>query len=47
LPFFLASIVLMIMCSYKVYKIAAYLLIPYLLWGIYATILMVTFYFIN
>lgn len=47
LPFFLASIILMIMCSYKVNKIAAYLLIPYLLWGIYATILMVNIYFIN
>lgn len=47
LPFFLASIILMIICSYKVNKIAAYLLIPYLLWGSYATILMVTVYFIN
>lgn len=47
LPFFLASIILMITCSYRVSKIAAYLLIPYLLWGLYATILMVSVYFIN
>lgn len=47
LPFFLASIILMITCSYKVNKIASYLLVPYLLWGIYATTLMVSLYFIN
>ena len=47
LPFFLASIILMITCSYRVNKIAAYLLIPYLLWGVYATTLMVSLYFIN
>ncbi len=47
LPFFLASIILMITCSYRVNKIAAYLLVPYLLWGLYATVLMVSLYFIN
>ncbi len=47
LPFYLASIFVLIYCSYKVNKIAAYLLVPYALWSIYATILTVSFMLIN
>jgi len=47
LPFFLASTFVLVWCVFKVNKIAAYLLIPYVLWVIYATILMVNFLFIN
>jgi tryptophan-rich sensory protein len=47
LPLYLASIFVLIFCCAKVNKIAAYLLVPYALWSIYATILMVSFLFIN
>jgi len=47
LPVLLASIFVLIWCAYKVNKIAAYLLIPYGLWTLYATILMVNFFFMN
>ncbi|MFC1810350.1 TspO/MBR family protein [Patescibacteria group bacterium] len=47
LPFFLASVFLLIWCVYNTNKIAAYLLVPYALWAIYATILMVNVFFIN
>lgn len=47
LPLFLASIFVLIYCSYKVNKIAAYLLVPYAVWAIYATVLVVTFMLIN
>ena len=38
LPFLLAAIILLIWCTYKVSKTAAYLLIPYLVWVAYATV---------
>lgn len=47
LPFLLASILLMAWCTYKINKIAAYLLIPYFLWVLYATILTGIILFIN
>lgn len=47
MPLLLASIFVLIWCTYKVNKIAAYLLIPYGVWTLYATILMVNFFFMN
>lgn len=47
LPLYLASIFILIYYAYKVNKIAAYLLVPYALWAVFVTILMVTFIFIN
>jgi len=39
ITFLIASIMLMTWCNYKISKTAAYLLIPYLLWSIYALVL--------
>ncbi len=47
LPLYLASIFILIYYTFKINKIAAYLLIPYALWAIYVTILMVTIVLIN
>lgn len=38
LPFLIASVLLMIWCSHKINKTAAYLLIPYLIWIVFATV---------
>lgn len=47
LPFLLAAILLLIWCTYKISKAAAYLLIPYLLWVAFATVLTGITLFIN
>ncbi len=47
LPLYLASIFVLIYYTLKVNRIAAYLLVPYALWAIYVTILMVTVVLIN
>lgn len=39
LPLLIASVILLIMCTKKISKTAAYLLIPYLIWIFFATIL--------
>ena len=40
-------IIYMIICFYKVNKKAAYLLIPYLVWCVFATYLNLTIYLLN
>ena len=47
LPFLLASILLMAWCTYKINKTAAYLLVPYFLWVLFATVLTGVTLFIN
>lgn len=47
LPFLIASILLLIYCTHKISKTAAYLLIPYLLWTCFATVLVGITLFIN
>ncbi len=39
LPFLIASVVLLIICTKTISKTAAYLLIPYLIWILFATVL--------
>jgi len=39
LPLLIASIVLLIMCTFKINKVASYLLIPYLVWVCFAAVL--------
>jgi tryptophan-rich sensory protein len=47
LPFLIASILILIWCTHKISKVASYLLIPYLLWTCFATILVGITLFIN
>lgn len=47
LPFLIASILLLIWCTYRFNKTAAYLLIPYLVWVCFATVLTGITLFIN
>lgn len=47
LPLLIASIIVLIWCTRKISKIASYLLIPYLLWVCFATLLTGITLFIN
>ena len=47
LPLLIASILLLIWCTYRVDKKAAYLLVPYLMWICFATVLTGITLFIN
>ncbi|MBA4336169.1 hypothetical protein C0416_00150 [bacterium] len=47
LPLLITFVVLLIMCTYRINKIASYMLIPYFLWICFATILTGMILFMN